>query len=93
MITDLTFFTNEENRTIKDRFKILLQKSTSFDCLVGYFFVSGFHEIYPALENTQKIRILIGMGIDPKAFKLIEYAKLLDQARRILFPCKDERDC
>ena len=32
-----------------------------FDCLVGYFFISGFHKLHPALAKTEKIRILIGI--------------------------------
>jgi hypothetical protein len=41
--SDLTFLTNEVGNTLQDRFAVLLKKDThQFDCLVGYFFVSGF---------------------------------------------------
>ena len=37
IMTDLTFFTNEPNRTLVDRFnKILSNNTKSFDVLVGY---------------------------------------------------------
>ncbi len=40
---DLTFFTNEPNRTLLDRFKRILRSNTKyFDILVGYFRISGF---------------------------------------------------
>ena len=42
IMTDLTFFTNEPNRTLVDRFnKILSNNTKSFDVLVGYFRTSG----------------------------------------------------
>ena len=60
MTADLTFITNEPNQSLKDRFNVLIKDTSLFDCLVGYFYSSGFYAIYPALENTDKIRILIG---------------------------------
>jgi superfamily II DNA/RNA helicase len=70
--TDLTFITNEPGRTLKDRFVVLIKDSKFFDCLVGYFYLSGFYNLYKALENTEKIRILIGMGISPEAYDLLK---------------------
>jgi len=35
--TDLTFFTNEEGKTLLDRFKAILKHVRFFDVLVGYF--------------------------------------------------------
>jgi superfamily II DNA/RNA helicase len=70
--TDLTFITNEPGRTLKDRFVVLIKDSKFFDCLVGYFYLSGFYNLYKALENTEKIRILIGMGVSPEAYDLIK---------------------
>jgi superfamily II DNA or RNA helicase len=71
MSTDLTFITNEEGKKLKDRFETLIRDSKYFDCLVGYFFISGFHQIYRALENTEKIRILIGIGTDKTTDELL----------------------
>jgi len=70
--TDLTFITNEPGRTLKDRFIVLIKDSKFFDCLVGYFYLSGFYNLYKALENTEKIRILIGMGISQEAYDLLK---------------------
>jgi hypothetical protein len=53
--SDPTFIINEAGQSLRDRLSILLGKDTRyFDCLVGYFFISGFHRLYPALENVEK---------------------------------------
>jgi superfamily II DNA or RNA helicase len=71
--TDLTFLTNEPGNTLADRFQTLLTKDTRFfDCLVGYFFISGFYKLYPSLENVEKIRILVGLKTDRTAYELLE---------------------
>ncbi len=75
MTTDLTFITNEANQTLKDRFNVLIKDARCFDVLVGYFFTSGFYAIYPALENTEKIRILVGISTDRKTYDLMASAK------------------
>jgi len=72
MTTDLTFITNEENNKLVDRFAALIKDSQYFDCLVGYFYTSGFHSIYRSLENTEKIRILIGISTNKETYDLIQ---------------------
>lgn len=67
-----SFITNEKGNTLVDEFKVLLKDVKFFDCLVGYFYVSGFHELQESLEKTEKIRILVGMGIDSETFQLIK---------------------
>src|SRR3989344_1547213 len=57
MSTDLTFITNEPNASLLNRFKVLIKDARFFDSLVGYFY-----KLYPVLEKTEKIRILIGIG-------------------------------
>lgn len=74
MSTDLSFITNEENQNLKERFKILIKSTDFFDCLVGYFYSSGFHAIYPSLKDTQKIRILIGIRTNRETFNVMEEA-------------------
>jgi len=44
-MSDLTFITNAPNQTLKDRFEQLIKDCQSFDCLVAYFYISGFHLI------------------------------------------------
>ena len=67
-----SFITNEGENTLFNEFNLLLKVTDFFDCLVGYFYVSGFHKIQKSLENTKQIRILVGMGIDSQTFNLIE---------------------
>ena len=74
-MADSNFFTNEKNNTLVDRFNDLLKDTEFFDCLVGYFYVSGFYKLQESLEKTEKIRILVGMGIDSQTFELIEDSK------------------
>ena len=74
MNTDLTFITNEENQSLKERFEVLIKDTSFFDCLVGYFYSSGFHAIYPSLESTERIRILIGISTSRRTFEMLEKA-------------------
>jgi hypothetical protein len=71
MKTDLTFFTNEPDSTLLDRFRKTLKDVRYFDVLVGYFRTSGFFNLYQSLETIEKIRILVGLNIDRRAFEII----------------------
>jgi len=72
MSTDLTFFTNEPNAALVDRFKRTLRAVQYFDVLVGYFRTSGFYQLADSLESVEKIRILVGLNVDQKTFELID---------------------
>jgi len=74
--SDLTFITNEKGNTLLDRFNALVKDTTLFDCLVGYFYSSGFYALEEALENTEKIRILIGISTNKTTYDLIQAASL-----------------
>ncbi|HZJ85046.1 MAG TPA: phospholipase D-like domain-containing protein, partial [Syntrophomonadaceae bacterium] len=73
---DLTFFTNEPERNLYDRFNKILKSNTKYyDLLVGYFRTSGFYLMYPAMENIEKIRILVGINVDKRTVQIIEDAQ------------------
>jgi len=75
MHNDLTFFTNEPERNLYDRFNKILKSNTKFyDILVGYFRTSGFYLMYPAMEDVEKIRILVGLNVDRKTVQIIQKA-------------------
>ena len=74
MDTDLSFITNEEKQSLKERFEVFIKDTSFFDCLAGYFYSSGFHAIYPSLESTQKIRILIGISTSRQTLEMMEKA-------------------
>lgn len=72
MSTDLTFITNEDDQTLKSRFEVLTRDARFFDCLVGYFYTSGFLAIAGALEGAERIRILIGISTDRRTLDLVD---------------------
>lgn len=73
---DLTFFTNEPERNLYDRFSKILNKNTQFfDVLVGYFRASGFYLLQDALKNVEKTRILIGIDTDKRIVSMYENAQ------------------
>jgi superfamily II DNA or RNA helicase/beta-phosphoglucomutase-like phosphatase (HAD superfamily) len=73
--SDLTFIVNEAGKTLKNRFEQLIKDCKYFDCLVAYFYVSGFHAIYKPLQKTERIRILIGIGTTKETYEVIRAAK------------------
>ena len=76
MNTDLTFITNRPGSNLLERFKVLIKSNTRyFDCLVGYFYTSGFYRLYKSLEHVERIRILIGIKTDKQTHDLIEVSK------------------
>ena len=73
---DLTFFTNEPDRNLYDRFSKILKSNTKFfDVLVGYFRTSGFYLMYPAMKDIENIRILVGLNVDGKTVQIIQKSK------------------
>lgn len=79
MQNDLTFFTNEADNTLLNRFKKILKSNTRyFDVLVGYFRTSGFYSLYEALEDIEKIRILVGINTDIRTIQLLEEAETIN---------------
>jgi len=72
MQNDLTFFTNEPGSALLDRFKRTLRDVKFFDILVGYFRTSGFDKLHESFATIDKIRILVGLNVDWKAFEIID---------------------
>lgn len=70
------FFTNEPEKDLYTRFTKILQSNTQFfDVLVGYFRTSGFFKMKDAMEEVEKIRILVGLNVDRYTVKIIDAAK------------------
>ncbi len=59
----MTSITNENENNLSSALKNILPSSNKLDALVGYFYFSGFQEIYKELQD-KNIRILVGMEID-----------------------------
>ena len=68
------FLTNQGENTLSKRLEKILPLTQDFDCLVGYFFISGFFRLYPALEPVNRIRILIGLKNEQVVHGLIQIA-------------------
>jgi superfamily II DNA or RNA helicase len=77
--TDLTFITNQDGQSLLERFKVLIKDAEFFDCLVGYFYTSGFYKLYEPLKNTKNIRILIGIGTDQQTHDFISSYEIKDE--------------
>ncbi len=73
--TDLTFFTNQEHSSLLDRFVSTLPDARTFDVLVGYFRLSGFHRLYEHLESVEEIHILVGINVGQKTFEHYQSAQ------------------
>lgn len=74
--TDLTFFTNDKNQTLLDRFKATLADTRLFDVLVGYFRSSGFYQLYNSIESIEKTRVLVGLGVDDESYRAVNTYQL-----------------
>jgi superfamily II DNA/RNA helicase len=73
--TPKKFLTNQGENTLSKRLEKILPLTQDFDCLVGYFFISGFFRLYPALESVRKVRILIGLKNEQVVHGLIQIVK------------------
>ena len=78
--TDLTFITNEKDKNLSERFKVLIKDTKFFDVLVGYFYTSGFYAIYKSLEETEKVRVLIGISTNRETYSLIQKSQQFSHA-------------
>ena len=54
---------DEYSSNLKEKINGLLSYTDLFDCMIGYFYVTGFSKYVYNLNATDKIRILIGTGI------------------------------
>ena len=89
--TDLKFFTNEPERDLYSRFAVILKSNTQFfDVLVGYFRASGFFKMYKALEQVEKIRILVGLNVDRYTVKIID--RVNDEAKYAAISTADGKE-
>ena len=79
MSNDSKFFTNQKGDDLASRINELAKYSKSFDVLSGFFYSSGFYQIYKSLEDTDSIRILIGISTNEETFTLINQGNKLQE--------------
>ncbi len=70
------FITNTKTKTLKKRIEQLIEHSRELKFLVGFFYFSGWQQIYSALKDNEELvlKILVGLEVDLKLGKTIEYA-------------------
>lgn len=76
------FITNKDGElSLSDRIRSLTQNSKSLDFLVGYFYFSGFNQIYKDIGD-KPLRILIGMDTEVDVHNCLReyYTELRDKA-------------
>lgn len=71
------FITNSKSRTLKKRLDELIQHSKELKFLVGYFYFSGWRELYESLksQNDLTIKLLVGLDVDKSLNRVFEVAK------------------
>ncbi|MFZ0033723.1 MAG: redoxin family protein [Sedimentisphaerales bacterium] len=74
------FITNTQTQTLKKRLTELIEHSRELKFLVGFFYFSGWAEIYETLKDRTdlEIKVLVGLDVDKKLFSILEYAQSPD---------------
>jgi superfamily II DNA or RNA helicase/HKD family nuclease len=76
-----TFISNHPTKDLATRLKDLIEASNELKFLVGFFYFSGWRELYETLRRTAesnpslKLKVLVGMSVDRQAGRLLEVAK------------------
>lgn len=71
------FITNEKTKTLKKRLSELIEHSEELKFLVGFFYFSGWGEIYESLKDRDdlEIKVLVGLDVDRLLFRTMETAR------------------
>ena len=66
-----SFFTNEKENTLLEKIEGVFKykKVHFFDALVGYFRASGYFRIRKFIQDTPKIRFLVGINVDKLTYQ------------------------
>lgn len=71
------FITNAKERTLKSRLQTLIRRSRELKFLVGFFYFSGWRELYEVLKEREDlaIKILVGLDTDLRLGQVLEVAE------------------
>ena len=74
------FITNNKTKTLKKRLTELVEHSEELKFLVGFFYLSGWSQIYNSLKDRDdlEIKVLVGLSVDKKLYNILEYARESD---------------
>jgi len=69
-----TFITNSKVNTLKKRLFQLIEHSSELKFLVGFFYFSGWQELYDAIKDREDltIKILVGLRVDKLLNRIVE---------------------
>lgn len=75
------FITNTGEKTLKKRLRELIEHSDQLKFLVGFFYFSGWGQLYDTLKGRQdiEIRVLVGLDVDKTLFRTMELARAMDE--------------
>lgn len=62
---------NDANSVLADQINLTLSTSTDISFLVGYFYFSGFFELYKKIGD-RKMRVLVGLDIDIDIYNVVK---------------------
>ncbi len=73
-MTNKAFITNSNTKTLKKRLHELISHSAELKFLVGFFYFSGWKELYQALKDQEDltIKLLVGLQVDRMLGRLVE---------------------
>ncbi len=71
------FITNSDSHTLKKRLEELIQHSKELKFLVGFFYFSGWQELYESLKTHDgiTIKLLVGLDVDKSLSQIFEVEK------------------
>ncbi|RKY07321.1 MAG: helicase, partial [Planctomycetota bacterium] len=71
------FITNTGEKTLKKRLRELIEHSDRLKFLVGFFYFSGWGQLYDTLKGRDdiEIRVLVGLDVDKMLFQTMEIAR------------------
>lgn len=76
------FITNnkEKHKTVKGRLNTLISVSEDLKFLVGFFYFSGWKELYESLRQNENLqmKLLIGLQVDKLLHKIVEHGQQED---------------
>ncbi len=79
-----TFITNSDTKTLKKRLEQLIEHSQELKFLVGFFYFSGWQQLYQTLKSWEnlQIKVLVGLDVDQKLGQVLEFAHQENQVSR-----------
>ena len=74
------FITNQNGNFLSEIIKSILPKAENASFLVGYFYFSGFTEIYQGLKDKH-LRVLVGLEIEQDILNSVREVEYLTTER------------